>query len=768
MDGGTNTQPAMQNYRIEGLDCAQCANEIEAALRRIDGFDNAVVSFATETIRVPSGELARAQAVVSTIEPGATIVAGGDRDTHADRSREAGATDRPATRERRQDAWRIARIATAVVLTTLGIAFESRLHATPFHVAEYAVFGVAYLLSGAQVLLGAARNIVRGRVFDEMFLMSVATLGAIAIHELAEAVAVMLFYSVGEYIQDRAVARSRRSITSLVDLRPEYARLLSPDEGEDGTGELRQVDPERVAPGSIIEVRPGERVPLDGVVVTGESSFDTSALTGEPVPRLLGPGSEVLSGYVNDTATVRLRVTTSYGESTVSRVLDLVENAASRKAPTEKFVSRFARVYTPIIVAIAAVVAFLPPLVVPGAELSDWLHRALVIIVISCPCALVISVPLGYFGGIGAASRHGILIKGANYIDALKDVSAVVFDKTGTLTRGVFKVTSVVPRNGYAADELLRAAALAESHSAHPIARSIREAFEFAAGDAGNVTGVADHGETDVNEVREEKGYGVVARADGHTYLAGSDRLLHREAIDHTDCDAEGTVVYVATDGAYMGHLVIADELRPAAIDAVAELRRAGIRHVAMLTGDNRMPAERVAREVGIDTVSSELLPDEKVAAYEAIAEAEVTSAAGVGGAARPAKARGRHAVAFVGDGINDAPVLMRSDVGFAMGGLGSDAAIEAADIVLMNDALSGVPRSIEIARHTRTVVLQNIVFALLVKAVFLALGAFGVATMWEAVIADVGVSLLAVLNSLRTLAVPTLSGSVGKPHRPE
>jgi Zn2+/Cd2+-exporting ATPase len=567
------------------------------------------------------------------------------------------------------------------------------------------------------VLLSAAKNIRRGRVFDEMFLMSVATLGAIAIHQLAEAVAVMLFYSVGEYVQDLAVDRSRRSISALMDLRPDLARIVSAE----GTTE---VTPESVEIGSTIEVWPGERIPLDGEIIQGESVVDTSSLTGESVPRSVTAGTPVLSGFVNDSGTLRIRVTRPYAESSVSRILELVEDAAARKAPTEKFISRFAAVYTPIVVGISAAIAFLPPLFIPGAVLSEWVYRALVVLVISCPCALVISVPLGYFGGIGGGSRQGILIKGANYIDALKDVSTVVLDKTGTLTKGVFRVTKTVPRNGFDAEEVLRLAATAEVHSTHPIARSIREAYG------------KELDPEAVTEVREEKGYGVVVRLEDRTIMAGSDRLLEREKIEHSDFDVEGTVVYVVYDRSYAGYLVIADELKEGAGEAIADMRAAGVERVVMLTGDNEAVARRVSDDVGIDTWYAELLPEEKVARVEELS------------AQLPKGER----LAFAGDGINDAPVLMRADVGFAMGGLGSDAAIEAADVVLMDDQLGGIASAIRVARHTRLVVMQNIVFTLLVKIGFLTLGAIGIATMWEAVIADVGVSILAVLNATRTL----------------
>lgn len=710
----------MQKYTIEGLDCAQCANEIETALRKIEGFDGASVSFATETILIPTDHLSLAQETVSRIEPHARIVDSSrhNRNVKDEHANHASGHDHTGEADSTKDMiLRIGRIVLALILTGVGIFAREWLHSLPYHSVEYAIFLLAYLLVGGPVLLSAVRNILRGRIFDEMFLMSVATLGAIAIHELAEAVAVMLFYSVGEYVQDLAIGRSRRSISALMDLRPDAARLVDGDT-------VQEIHPESVKVGQTIEVRPGERVPLDGEVVRGETAVDTSALTGESVPRSVSPGDTVLSGFVNDSGTIRIEVTKVFGDSSVSRILDLVEDAAARKAPTEKFISKFASVYTPIIVGIAAAIAFLPPLFIPDAILGEWVYRALVVLVISCPCALVISVPLGYFGGIGGASRRGILIKGANYVDALNDVSTVVVDKTGTLTKGIFRVTETVPRNGFESQKLLELAAMAESHSTHPIARSIREAYN------------AEIDQAAVTDVREEKGYGVIAQVNGHIVVAGSDRILHREGIEHSDCDAKGTVVYIAFDNKYVGYIVIADEVKPESALAISEMRAAGVDNVVMLTGDNSMVAKKVSDEVGVDAFYAELLPDEKVEKLEELA------------AALPARKK----LAFVGDGINDAPVLMRSDVGFAMGALGSDAAIEAADVVLMDDRVDGIGVAIRVAHHTRSVVVQNIVFALLVKLGFITLGAIGIATMWEAVIADVGVSLLAVLNATRTL----------------
>ena len=632
---------------------------------------------------------------------------------------------------------RLLRMGLAAVLTVGGMVFEERMHAMASPVLEYAVFLSAYLLVGAPVVFKALRGILRGRMLDELFLMSAATMGAIAIHELPEAVSVMFFYAVGEYVQDLAVGRSRRSIASLMDLRPDSARLI------DEHGCCTDTAPETVEIGSVVEVRPGERVPLDGEVIAGNSLVDTSALTGESVPRSVKPGEAVLAGFVNDSAAIRIRTSKPFAESSLSRIFELVEDAAARKAPTEKFISRFASVYTPIVVGIAILAAFLPPLLLPGVALADSVYRALVVLVVSCPCALVISVPLGYFGGIGGASRRGILIKGANYVDALKNVSTVAVDKTGTLTKGVFKVIDKVAAEGFEPRDVLRLAAAAELHSTHPIAGSIREAYRAQAGaecKGGSLPGIDA-----VEDVREEKGFGVIAAAGGRQITVGSDRLMRREGIAFTPhcASGAGTVVYAAADGVCAGYLVIADEIKDEAAAAVKDLRSAGVDRVVMLTGDNVNAARRVADELGLDGWYAGLLPEEKVAKVEELA------------AGLP---RGKR-LAFVGDGINDAPVLMRSDVGFAMGALGSDAAIEAADVVLMDDRVDGIASAIRIARHTRSVVLQNIGFALIIKLIFVALGTAGLAAMWEAVIADMGVSVLAVLNASRTLRGSGIGG---------
>jgi len=608
-------------------------------------------------------------------------------------------------------------LGVGTALLIFGIIAGGRIHVPAWAWLEYVVFGAAYLLAGWNVLAAAVRGIFRGRVFDENFLMTVATGGAFAIRLPSEAVAVMIFFKVGEILEHLSVDRSRRSIRKLLDLRPDSARVRR-------DGELVVVRPEEVPVDSEIFVRPGERVPLDGRVISGSSFMDTSALTGEPMPRSVGPGQEALAGFICMDGLVEMRVTRSAGESSAAKIVQLVEGATRAKAKTERFISRFARIYTPLVVAAAAAVAFLPPLLIPGAVLHDWIYRALTMLVISCPCALVISIPLGYFGGVGGASRHGILVKGAGYLDVLAGVKTMVFDKTGTLTKGSFHVTSVNPRNGVSGADLLRYAAAAEAHSNHPIAASIREAY------GRPVDGFA------AAAYRELGGQGVFANVEGHAIMAGNDRLLHGEKIPHDTCCIDGTAVHVAVDGGYAGYLAIDDVARLGAKEAVRDLRALGIQRTALLTGDSAEVAQRIAVELGIDEYHGDLLPAEKVARLESIMHA--------GGK--------RARTAFMGDGINDAPVLARADVGIALGRSGADAAVETADVVLMSDNPAKIVEAIHRARRTRAIVAQNIVFALGVKGVFLALGAFGVATMWEAVIADMGVALVAILNATRAM----------------
>lgn len=577
------------------------------------------------------------------------------------------------------------------------------------------LFLIPYLLAGGDVLWRAVRNILRGQVFDENFLMAVATIGAFFIGEYPEAVLVMVFYQVGEWFQGYAVGRSRASIASLMDIRPDHANLETPDG-------LRQADPEEVAVGDVIVIKPGERIPLDGTVLEGRTTLDTAALTGESLPREIGPGESVISGCINIGGLLRVKVTRPYGESTVAKILDLVENSSSKKARAENFITRFARVYTPLVVIAAVLLAVLPPLLWNQAW-HEWIQRALIFLVISCPCALVISIPLGFFGGIGGASRQGILVKGSNYLEALSKTEIVVFDKTGTLTKGTFNVTAVHP-DVLPEGRLLELAALAESYSDHPISRSLREAY---------------HKEIDtsrVGNVEDIPGYGVTARVDGRLVGVGGGKLMDRLGIPYRNCHRTGTIVHVAVDGEYAGHIVIADEIKPDAVQTIAALKAQGVRKTVMLTGDQPSVGENVAKTLGIDEVYAGLLPADKVEHVERLLREK----------------SGRGTLAFVGDGVNDAPVLSRADIGIAMGALGSDAAIEAADVVLMDDKPLKIVDAIRISRKTRRIVQQNIVFALGVKLLVLILGACGVATMWAAVFADVGVSVLAILNAMRAL----------------
>ena len=576
-------------------------------------------------------------------------------------------------------------------------------------------FLIPYAVIAWDVLWRAVRNIAHGQVFDENFLMSLATVGALATGEYPEAVFVMLFYQVGELFQSYAVDQSRKSITSLMDIRPDYANI-------EVDGQLRQVDPEDVAVGDTIVIKAGERIPLDGVVLEGTSNVDTAALTGESLPREAQPGDDVISGCVNLSGLLRVRVTKAFEESTVAKILDLVENSSSKKAKAENFITKFARYYTPAVVLAAVALALLPPLFT-SIQWVDSIQRALNFLVVSCPCALVISVPLSFFGGIGGASKNGILVKGGNYLEVLAKTELVVFDKTGTLTRGVFNVTAIHPDHCGEA-QLLELAALAESYSDHPISRSLKEAYG------------KELDASRVSNVEELSGRGVRATVDGRQICAGNDKLMEDIGVSWHPCHRVGTTVHVASDGVYLGHIVISDEVKPDAKEAITALKACGVRRTVMLTGDAKAVGESVAQELGLDEVHTQLLPADKVTRVEALL-----------GEVSP-----KGALAFVGDGINDAPVLSRADIGIAMGGLGSDAAIEAADIVLMDDKPSKLADAIRIARRTLAIVRQNIVFALAVKFLVLALSAAGAANMWEAVFADVGVSVIAILNAMRAL----------------
>ena len=579
------------------------------------------------------------------------------------------------------------------------------------------IFLAAYGVTGWDVLWRAVRNIARGKIFDENFLMSIATVGAFVLGEYPEGVAVMLFYQVGEWFQGYAVHRSRRSIAELMDIRPDYANV-------ERDGQTLRVDPEEVAIGETILVKPGEKIPLDGEVIQGSSTLDTAALTGESLPREAGPGAEVLSGCINGGGLLRIRVTKHFGESTVSKILEMVENASSKKARSENFITRFAKYYTPVVVIAAALLAVVPPLIVPGAQFAEWVHRALIFLVISCPCALVISVPMSFFGGIGGASRQGILVKGSNYLEMLAQSEIVVLDKTGTLTKGNFQVTEVRPEDGTDKEALLEWAAYAECYSSHPIALSLRRAYG------------RELEPSRVDAPEEAAGRGLTAKVDGHLVAAGNRKMMEEMGLSPKGTDPVGTVVHVAVDGTYRGRIVISDEIKEDARQAMEELKRVGVQRTVMLKGDAPAVAEDVAKKLAIDEVYAGLLPLGKVEKVEELWKQKSKN--------------GR--LAFVGDGINDAPVLSRADIGIAMGGLGSDAAIEAADIVIMDDKPSRLATAIKISKKTVRIVRENIVFALGVKAVILALGALGIAGMWLAVFADVGVAFLAILNAMRAL----------------
>ncbi len=694
-------------YELEGLDCAVCAGKIETELRKIEGLEEITVNYAIKSIELPKEKEKLASQVIARIEPGVKLIKASTRKRYF--TSEKG--------EKKQG--EKTRLIIAGLLFIFALIFIRPLQQTPFLWAEYAVFLSAYFLVGWPVLFRAFRDLLRGQLFDENFLMTIATFGAIAIHELPEATGVMIFYALGEYLQEQAVDRSRRAIETLLEMQPDSAHLVS-DEG------LVTVPAEEVRVGEVIIVKPGERAPLDGKIIEGSSFVDTSALTGESVPRRVEKEEAVLAGMINGQGLLQIEVLKVFDESAIARILELVEEAAARKAPTERFITAFSRYYTPVVVGLAAMVALLPPLIIPGASFAYWFYRALVLLVISCPCALVISIPLGYFGGIGACSRRGILVKGANYLDALARLETMVFDKTGTLTEGLFSVVQVAPRNGFSQEELLSLAAGAEYYSNHPIAHSIREAFREK-----EIT-------QEISDYREIPAHGVIATVGGRRVVAGNDRLLHQEEIPHQDCDVKGTIVYLAVDRIYAGYLVISDQVKEEAKVAIQHLRGLGVKRMIMLTGDDQEVAQQVATDLGVDRYFAQLLPEEKVIKYEEI-EKECND-------------QSQSGIAFIGDGVNDAPVITRAQIGIAIGGLGNDTAIEAADVVLMDGSLLKLVDAIKISRRTRRIVRQNIGMTLGVKVIFLLLGSFGVAGIWEAIFADVGMALLAVLNGMRSL----------------
>lgn len=609
--------------------------------------------------------------------------------------------------------WRII-IGAAVLATAVLLSLNNEW-------LQIALFIISYIIVGGDVVKRAVKNIFKGQVFDENFLLSIATIGAFFIGEYPEGVAVMLFYQVGELFQSYAVGKSRKSIASLMDIRPDYANVKKGDE-------LVKVDPDEVQIGDIIVIKAGEKIPLDGKVIEGSSMIDTSALTGESVPREVEVGSDILSGCININGVITAEVTKEFGESTVSKILDLVENASSKKSNSEQFITKFARYYTPVVVIIAVFLAIIPPLVIDGATFSDWIYRALAFLVVSCPCALVISIPLSFFGGIGGASKKGVLVKGSNYLEALAETEIVVFDKTGTLTKGVFNVQEIHPE-GVSKEELLELTAHAESYSNHPISLSLKRAYSKE----------IDNGR--ISDVEEISGHGVIATVDGKKVMAGNIKLMKMMDIPYFKGELIGTIVHVAVNNKYIGYIVIADEVKEDSAQAIKELKAANIKQTVMLTGDNKSIGSKVAKELGLDKVYAELLPADKVEKLEELFSQK--------------SKKGK--LAFVGDGINDAPVLARADIGIAMGGLGSDAAIEAADVVIMTDEPSKIATAMKISKKTLKIAHQNIVFAIVIKIIVLILSAFGITTMWAAIFADVGVTIIAVLNAFRALNVKNL-----------
>lgn len=705
---------------IEGLDCPNCAAKVERKINTLEGIKEATVDFLGKKIVVLADEISENELVeliqteVDKIEDGVKVfvpkVQAGESSSEE------------------EDTGKIKKkLLIGGILFVLGIFVPKTLF-----IPKLAVFLVSYLVIGGDVLLSAFKNILNGQVFDENFLMAIATIGAFAIGEYPEGVAVMLFYQLGELLQGIAVNNSRKSIVSLMDIRPDYANIKV------GEG-IKKVSPEEIKVGEIIVVKPGEKVPLDGKIVKGVSTFDTSALTGESLPREAKAGDDVLSGFINKNGLIEIQVAKVFSESTVSKILYLMENAGSKKSKTENFITKFARYYTPAVVITALIVAIFPPLLIQGATFLDWIYRALIFLVVSCPCALVISIPLGFFGGIGGASRHGILIKGTNYLEVLNDLESVVMDKTGTLTKGIFKVTEVNAENNIKINDfennkteltkplLLKYAAHIEKFSNHPIAQSIVAEYE---------NSVSKVDENVVKDFEEISGFGIKVNINNHQFLAGNSKLMNLENITFDKKENLGTAIYLAADGKYIGNILISDEVKEDSARAIKGMKENGVKEIVMLTGDNEAISKNIAEKLGIDKVFTELLPNEKVEKLEEIYKTK--------------SEKGK--VAFVGDGINDAPVLARADLGIAMGGAGSDAAIEAADVVIMNDEPSKIVTAIKIAKKTKEIVWQNITIAFAIKIVVMALGLFGDATMWEAVFADVGVALLAVLNATRVL----------------
>lgn len=736
---------------LNGLDCANCANKIETKVNKINGVKEATVNFSTTLLIAEIKEeslkdeiINEIKSIVKKLEPDvkveeklnnkviknttseckgsccSTSFENGEvkkctEKTKINKNETHNHTHSNGLSENNAGVIEYIKENIMLIIGTLiylvALAYNGNNNSV-----SIILFIASYLVIGGEVILTALKNITNGEIFDENFLMSIATIGAFFIGEYPEAVAVMLFYQIGEVFQGYAVNKSRKSISSLMNIRADYANVLR------SNNEVK-VSPEDVSLNEVILIKPGERVPLDGVVLSGESFLDTSALTGESVPREIKAGDEILSGEINNSGVLKVRVTKEYGESTVARILELVENASNKKAPTEKFITKFSKIYTPIVVLVAVLVAIIPPIFIKGAVFSEWLYKALSLLVVSCPCALVVSIPLGFFSGIGAASKKGVLVKGGNYLEALKESEIIVFDKTGTLTKGVFKVTSINAKN-ISKDELLEITALGEANSNHPIAVSIAEAY----GKKIN--------KNEIESYKEVAGHGVEAIIRGKNVLLGNSKLMIKNNIFYDKVNTIGTIVHIAINSEYKGNIIISDEIKENVKEAIVELKNAGIKKTVMLTGDSKEVAEKVANDIGIDEVYSELLPSDKVNKLEEVLNKKV----------------GNGKVLFVGDGINDAPVLARADIGIAMGGVGSDAAIEAADVVLMKDKIESISDAIRISRKTNKILWQNIIFSLFIKVVVMILVVAGLTNMWAAVFADVGVTLLAVLNSMRII----------------
>lgn len=723
---------------LSGLNCANCANKIETKVNKINGIENASLNFSTTvlTVKINKEEeknniVNEIKSIVKKLEPHVKVIEKTDNKdikvnksectssccTNSHEHESNNEEHHGHTHEFKENNGFLGYakdnllLIIGTIVYIIALAYKSN-----ENLLSFILFGASYLIIGGEVILNAIKNIIRGEIFDENFLMSIATIGAFFIGEYPEAVAVMLFYQIGEVFQGYAVNKSRKSISSLMNIRADHANVLRDDK------EIR-VSPEDVSIGEFIIVKPGERVPLDGTVLEGTSFIDTSALTGESVPREVTTGNEILSGSINNNGVLKVKVDKEYGESTVARILELVENASNKKAPTEKFITKFAKVYTPIVVAIAVLVAIIPPIIIKDATFSEWIYKALSILVVSCPCALVVSIPLGFFSGIGAASKKGILVKGGNYLEALRDSEIVVFDKTGTLTKGIFEVTEINSIN-MSKEELLEITAMGESLSNHPIAMSIANAYG------------KEVNKDEIKDYKEISGHGIEVTIRENEVLLGNSKLMKSNNIDYNDIDSIGTIVHVAINGEYKGNIVISDEIKENVKEALTELKEVGIKKTIMLTGDNKNVADKVAMDIGIDEVYSELLPGDKVSKIEEILN----------------KKTSKGKVLFVGDGINDAPVLARADIGVAMGGIGSDAAIEAADVVLMKDKIEEISEAIRVSRRTNMILWQNIIFSLGVKIIVMLLVILGLTNMWAAVFADVGVTLIAVLNSMRII----------------